>query len=173
MISGLQVYRPGTGWLVPLEEKVILAPGDVLRVSVAVPYRGPERIFTLYGSIGQRGLFGFDEILVGRADLSCPESPEKYTSVTGEVDIEVVASGWFGIGGISAGTDYDLYVKIEEQPEVSAEIDDVIDIAGNGGIGDISGMLMMIFPLMMLGMVMPMVSEGFAEEGEAGVESLS
>jgi hypothetical protein len=173
MISGLQVYRPGTGWLVPLEEQVVLAPGDVLRVSVAVPYRGPERTFTLYGSIGQRGLFGFDEILVGRADLLCPESPDKYTSVTGEVDIEVVASGWFGIGGISAGADYDLYVKIEEQPEVSAEIDDVIDIAGSGGMGDMSGMLMMLFPLMMLGMVMPMVTEGFAEEGEAGGESLS
>ena len=25
MISGLQVYRPGAGWLAPLEEKVILA----------------------------------------------------------------------------------------------------------------------------------------------------
>jgi hypothetical protein len=173
MISGLQVYRPGIGWLVPLEEKVVLAPGDVLRVSVAVPYRGPERTFTLYGSIGQRGLFGFDEILVGRADLPCPESPEKYTSVTGEVDIEVIESGWFGIGGIAAGTDYDLYMKIEEQPDVSAEIDDVIDIAGSGGIGDMSGMLMMIFPLMMLGMVMPMVTEGFAEEGEASVEGIS
>ena len=173
MISGLQVYRPGIGWLFPLQDKVTLAPGDVLRVSVAVPYRGPEHIFTLYGSIGQRGLFGFDEILVGRADLLCPESPDKYTSVTGEVDIEVVASGWFGIGGISAGADYDLYVKIEEQPEVSAEIDDVIDIAGNGGMGDISGMLMMIFPLMMLGMVMPMVTESFTEEGETGGESLS
>jgi hypothetical protein len=173
MISGLQVYRPGIGWLVPLEEKVVLAPGDVLRVSVAVPYRGPERTFTLYGSIGQRGLFGFDEILVGRADLPCPESPEKYTSVTGEVDIEVIESGWFGIGGIAAGTDYDLYMKIEEQPDVSAEIDDVIDIAGSGGIGDMSGMLMMIFPLMMLGMVMPMVTEDFAEEGEASVEGIS
>jgi len=36
-----------------------------------------------------------------------------------------------------------------------------------------SGMLMMLFPLLMLGMVMPMVSEGFAEEGEAGGEGLS
>jgi hypothetical protein len=173
MISGLQVYRPGIGWLVPLEEKVVLAPGDVLRVSVAVPYRGPERTFTLYGSIGQRGLFGFDEILVGRADLPCPESPEKYTSVTGEVDIEVIESGWFGIGGISAGTDYDLYVKIEEQPDVSAEIDDVIDIAGSGGASDMSGMLGMMLPLLMMGMVMPMVTESFAEEGEAGGESIS
>jgi hypothetical protein len=173
MISGLQVYRPGAGWLVPLEEKVVLVAGDVLRVSVAVPYRGPERTFTLYGSIGQRGLFGFDEVLVSRADLLCPESPDEYTSVAGEVDIEISESGWFGIGGISAGTDYDLYVKIEEQPDVSAEIDDVIEIAGSGGMSDMSGMLMMLFPLLMLGMVMPMVSEGFAEEGEAGGEGLS
>jgi len=158
--------------LVPLEEKVILAPGDVLRVNVAVPYRGPERTFTLYGSIGQRGPFGFDEILVGRADLLCPESPEKYVTVTGEVDIEVVDSGWFGIGGISAGTDYDLYVKIEEQSDVSAEIDDIIDVAG-GGTGDLSGMLGMMLPLLMMGMIMPMVTEGFAEEGEAGVEGIS
>jgi len=173
MISGLQVYRPGAGWLVPLEEKVILAPGDALRVSVAVPYRGPERTFTLYGSIGQRGLLGFDEVLVSRADLPCPDSPEEYTSVTGEVDIEIIASGWFGIGGISAGTDYDLYVKIEEQPDVSAEIDDVIDIAGSGGTGDMSGMIGMMLPLLMMGMIMPMVTEGFAEEGEAGVEGIS
>jgi hypothetical protein len=173
MISGLQVYRPGAGWLVPLEEKVVLVAGDVLRVSVAVPYRGPERTFTLYGSIGQRGLFGFDEVLVSRADLLCPESPDEYTSVAGEVDIEISESGWFGIGGISAGTDYDLYVKIEEQPDVSAEIDDVIEIAGSGGMSDMSGMLMMLFPLLMLGMVMPMVSEGFAEEGETGGEGLS
>ena len=167
MISGLQVYRPGTGWLFPLQDKVILAPGDVLRVNVAVPYRGPERTFTLYGSIGQRGLFGFDEILVGRADLPCPESPEKYITVTGEVDIEVVASGWFGIGGISAGTDYDLYVKIEEQSDVSAEIDDIIDIAG-GDTGDLSGMLGMMLPIIMLAMVIPMVSEGM-EEGDQGI----
>ena len=173
MISGLQVYRPGAGWLVPLEEKVILVPGDVLRVSAAVPYRGPERTFTLYGSIGQRGLFGFDEILVSRADLLCPDSPEKYVTVTGAVDIEVVESGWFGIGGISAGTDYDLYMKIEEQPDVSAEIDDIIDIASSGGTGDISGMLGMMLPLLMMGMIMPMVTESFAEEGEAGGESLS
>ena len=56
MISGLDVYRPGTGWLVPLQDKLTLMAGDILRVSVAVPYRGPEAEFTLYGSIGQRGL---------------------------------------------------------------------------------------------------------------------
>ena len=162
MISGMDVYRPGTGWLVPLQDKVALAPGDILRLTVVVPYRGPEAEFTLYGSIGQRGLFGFDEILSARAPLLCPDSPETYTTVTGELDIEVIGAGIVGIGGISAGNDYDLYVKIEEKPEVMAEIDDVIDIAGSS-VTDMTGMLGMIMPLMMLGMVMPMVTEGMEE----------
>jgi hypothetical protein len=161
MITGLQVFRPGAGWLVPLQEKVTLSPGDVLRVSVAVPYRGPEFEFTLYGSIGQRSFLGFDEILSARAPLPCPDSPEKFTTVTGEVDIEVVAAGFAGIGGISPGTDYDLYVKIEEKPEVMAEIDDVIEIAG-AAMPDMTGMVGMVMMLVMLGMVMPMVTEGAA-----------
>ena len=161
MISGLDVYRPGTGWLVPLQDKLTLMAGDVLRVTVAVPYRGPETEFTLYGSIGQRGLFGFDEILSARSPLSCPDSPETYTTVTGEVDIEIIGAGIAGIGGISGGNDYDLYVKVEEKPEVMAEIDDVIDIAGSSA-SDMTGMLGMIMPIMMLGMVMPLM-EGVEE----------
>lgn len=161
MITSLEVFRPGLGWLVPLQgqEKVILAPGDTLRVSIAVPYKGPEHEFTLYASIGQRGLLGFDEILVARAPLPCPHSPDKFTTVTGDVDIEIVGSGWFGMGGISAGTDYDLYVKIEEKPEVMAEIDDVIDIVG-GALPDVTGMFGVVMMLGMLGMVVPMVTEG-------------
>jgi hypothetical protein len=161
MITGLQVYRPGAGWLLPLQEKAVLSPGDVLRVSIAVPYRGPEFEFTLYGSIGQRGLFGFDEILSARASLPCPDSPEKFTTVTSDVDIEVVAAGLAGIGGISPGTDYDLMVKIEEKPEVYAEIDDVIEVAG-AAMPDMTGMMGMMVMLMMLGMVMPMATEGVA-----------
>jgi len=162
MISALQVFRPGVGWIMPLEEKVSLVPGDVLRVSVAVPYKGPAHEFTLYGSIGSRGLLWFDEILSARASLPCPDSPEKYTTVIGDLDIEIIGSGLFGVGGISSGNDYDLYVKIEEQPEVTAEIDDIINIAGGNG-SDMTGMLGMMMPLMMLGMVMPMVTEGTEE----------
>jgi len=162
MISGLDVYRPGTGWLT-LEDRLTLMAGDVLRVNVAVPYQGPAHEFTLYGSIGQRGFFGFDEILSARATLSCPDSPDKYTSVSGELDIEIIGAGIAGIGGISGGNDYDLYVKIEEKPEIMAEIDNIIDIDGESGGSDLTGMLGMMMPLMMLGMVMPMVTEG-AEE---------
>ena len=161
MISGLDVFRSGVGWLVPLQEKVVLSPGDVLRVSIDVPYRGPEAEFTLYGSIGQRGLIGFDEILSARAPLPCPNSPDTYTTATGEVDIEIIGAGFAGIGGISAGNDYDLYVKVEEKPEVIAEIDDVIDIAGSSA-SDMTGMLGMIMPIMMLAMVMPLM-EGMEE----------
>jgi len=164
MISSLEVYRPGIGWLLGEPERVVLDPGDVLRVSVNVPYRGPAQTFTLYASIGQKNLFGFDEILVARAALPCPESADKYTSVSGVVDIEISGSGFAGIGGISAGVNYDLYVKIEEKPEVWAGIDNVIDIAGESGGSDMTGMLGMMMPLMMLGMVMPMVSEGADEE---------
>ena len=163
MISGLDVYRPGTGWLVPLEDRLTLMDGDVLRVSVAVPYRGPEAEFTLYGSIGQRGFFGFDEILSARVPLSCPDSPENYTTVTGELDIEIIGAGMAGIGGISGGNDYDLYVKIEEKPDVMVEIDNVIDIAGESGGSDLTGMLGMMMPLMMMGMVMPMFGDGTEE----------
>ena len=159
MISGLDVFRPGTGWLVPLQDKLTLMAGDVLRVSIAVPYRGPEAEFMLYGSIGQKGFLGFDEILSARATLPCPNSPDTYTTVMGEVDIEIAGAGFAGIGGISPGNDYDLYVKIEEQPDVMAEIDDVIDIAGSTA-PDMTSMLGMMLPIMMLGIVMPMVGEG-------------
>jgi len=164
MISSLEIYRPGVGWLQGEPERVVLSPGDVLRVSANVPYRGPAQTFTLYASIGQRNLFGFDEILVARAPLVCPDSPEEYTTVTGEVDIEIASAGIAGIGGISAGVNYDLYVKIEENPDVWAGIDNIIDIAGETGGSYMTGMLGMIMPLMMLGMVMPMVTEGMEEE---------
>lgn len=162
MISDLQVFRPGVGWIIPLEEKVTLSPGDVLRVSIAVPYKGPEQEFTLYGSIGQRGLFGFDEIISARASLPCPDSPEKFVTVTGDLDIEIIGSGWFGLGGISPGNDYDLYVKIEEQPDVVTEIDNVINIAGEI-TSNMTGMLGIMLPIMMLGMVAPIISEGIEE----------
>ena len=163
-VTGLQIFRPGYGWvLLGDEEKRILAAGDVLQVSITVPYKGPTQEFTLYGSIGQRGVLGFDEILIGRAPLACPESPNTFTPVEGSVDIPITVAQFMGIGGISPGTDYDLYVKIEEKPDVMAEIDDVIDITGGAVIPNMMGMFMMMLPLMMMGMVMPMITEGVAE----------
>ena len=166
MISGLAVFRPGYGWWpLAVGEKVILSPGEVLHVDITVPYKGPAQDFTLYGSVGNRTsgvigtIMGFDEILAARAPLSCPESPAAFTPVEGSVDIEIVGAGWFGMGGISPGVDYDLYVKIEEHPSVMDEVDDCIDIVG-GAIPDWIGMFMMMIPLMGMAMVVPMVTEG-------------
>ena len=166
-VTGLQVFRPGYGWiLLGDEEKRILAAGDILRVSIAVPYKGPAQEFTLYGSIGNRNVLipvlnigWFDEILVARAPLSCPESPNIFTTVEGSMDIEIIGAGWFGLGGISPGTDYDLYVKIEEHPSIMDEVDDCIDIVG-AAIPDWMGAFMMMIPLMGMGLVLPMVTEG-------------
>jgi len=160
MIYGLEVYRPGAGWLQGEPERIVLSPGDVLSISISVPYRGPAETFTLYGSIGQRGLFGFDEILSARSALSCPESPDDYTTVTGEVDIEITSSGF---SGISSGVNYDLYVKIEESPEIAAEIDNIIDIAGETGSSGMTDIFSMMMPILMMGMVLPMMTEGLEE----------
>ena len=163
MINRLAVFRQGYWWPLAVGERVTLTQGDVLKVSISVPFRGPKETFTRYGAIGTRHTgplrFDFDEILVARAALECPESPDKFTTVEGSVDIEIIAAGMLGLGGISPGVNYDLMVKIEEKPEVYAEIDDIIDITG-AAAPDMTGMMGMMVMLMMLGMVMPMATEG-------------
>lgn len=173
MITSLQVYRPGIGWIIPLEDRVTLQGGDVLSISVSVPYKGPAGNFTLYGAIGSRdsllGISHFNEIIHGEANFPCPASPSDYTTVTGTVDILIVT----GIGGIAGGVNYDIMAKIYEHPSVSAEVDNVVDIEGGGGvvpgITDIMGPMMAI---MMFAMIMPMFSgEGgmFGGGEEAGL----
>ena len=49
-----------------------------------------------------------------------------------------------------------------EQPDVIAEIDNIINIAGEN-TSDMTGMLGMMLPIMMLGMVVPMIGEGIEE----------
>ena len=162
MINGMQVLSQGYWWPVVAGDTVALGAGDVLRINVQVPYKGPAEQYTLYASIGQRKtVIGFNEILVGRAPLDCPDSPHTFTVVEGNVDIQVVMAGFLGTGGISPGTGYDLYVKIEENPGVADEINGVIDIVETAA-PDMSGMVMMMFPLLMLGMVAPM-TEGMEE----------
>jgi hypothetical protein len=165
MISGLAVYRPTVGWLIAAQGKVTVSPGDILRISINVPYKGPAHTFSLYGSIGTRGMFGFDEVLSATNPLECPDSPDAFTTVSGYVDINIVS----GLGGISDGQDYDIYVKIAEKPEVMTEIDNVIDVVGAGGGGaDWTSMIGMVMMLGIMGMVMPMVTEGMGGE-EAGL----
>ena len=126
VITGIEVIRrnPGEAIGVVTGEKVELNIGDTLRVTIGLDYRGQVQRVTLYGAIGERGFFGFDEVLHNEATLDLPESPAALTPVQSSVDIEITSQ-------ISPGTDYDLYCKILEYPEAGLpEVDDVIDIIG-------------------------------------------
>ena len=123
-ITGIEVIRRNSGVAtgVLAGEKVELNIGDRLRVTTGFNYRGSAQRVTLYGAIGKRGFFGFDEILHNEASIDLPESPTDFTPVQGSVDIEITAIG--------SGT-YDLYCKIKEYPEAGLpEVNDVIDITG-------------------------------------------
>lgn len=153
-ITGLQVYSPTYGWhALTVGEKVTLKAGETLQVGIAVPYKGKAQDFTLYGAIGSRNkllipivdINWFDEMLFGRDPLPCPKSETEFTTVEGSVGILVPTN-------TPSVTNYDLYVKIEEQPSVMDEVDDFIDIVAPPSIFE------MIGPLLVLGLMVGMVS---------------
>lgn len=126
MITGIEVIRrnPGQAVSVLPGEQVELTYGDALRVNVSLDYRGAARSATLYGAIGNRGFFGFDEILNGEGGIGLPESIADFKPCVGSVDIPIASA-------ISPGTDYDLYVKLLEYPGAGMpEVKDVVTITG-------------------------------------------
>ncbi len=125
-ITGIEVIKrnPGVATGVVAGEKIELTYGDTLRVNVSFDYRGLAGTATLYGAIGNRGIFGFDEILHNEVSIDLPESTADFTPCERSVDIPITSD-------IDPGTDYDLYCKIKEYPEAGMpEVDDVIDIVG-------------------------------------------
>ena len=125
-ITGIEVIRrnPGVAIGVVAGEKIELTYGDTLRVNVSFDYRGLAGTATLYSAIGNRGIFGFDEILHNEVSIDLPESLMDFTPVQRSVDIPITSD-------IDPGTDYDLYCKIKEYPEAGMpEVDDIIDIVG-------------------------------------------
>ena len=124
-ITGIEIKRnPGVAMGVVVGEKVELTYGDTLHVNVSFGYRGLAGKATLYGAIGTRGFFGFDEILHNEETIDLPESPADFTPCERSIDIAIISE-------ISPGIDYDLYCKIKEYPEAGMpEVDDVIDIVG-------------------------------------------
>lgn len=126
MNIGIEVRRRNPGVVaigVVAGEKVELTYGDTLHVNVSFDYRGLAGTATLYGAIGDRGLFGFGEILHNEVSIDLPESLD-FTPCERSVDIPITSE-------ISPSMDYDLYVKIKEYPEAGMpEVDDVIDIVG-------------------------------------------
>ena len=164
-IYGLQVMGPWVLLVAP-PEKIALQPGQTLRVHLSFnyKYRGAEPVtVTLHGFIGTRQADGtFRSVADGAVEVGLAPSTE-FTPWEGAVDVPT-SGGLWGIGATPAGT-YDLLVRLDEFPEVSAEVSGCVDVVSGGT--DMTGMMGMMVMLMMLGMVMPMVGEGMAEEGAA------
>ncbi len=120
------IRRPGVAIQVGVApgEKVELAYGNTLKVNVSFDFRGKKQQVTLYGAIGSRGWAGFGEIIHGEATIDLPESPTDFTPCQRSVSILITET-------IKPGTDYDLYVKIDEYPGAGMpQVDDVINIVG-------------------------------------------
>lgn len=132
--------------------------GDTIRVTVSFKYAvGVNTTVRLLAGPYYTNIFGKHIVdpCVGRADISLA-AVSTPTPQTADVDFLLIPKA---NGGIDNGT-YGLRVWIEGTNAV-AEQDNVIIVSGNptGGF-DISGILPMVMMLMMLGMVMPMVTEG-------------
>jgi len=160
-VTRLPIEGPRIILAVP-SEKISLQPGQVLRVFFAFnyKYRGDEPIkITLHGFIGSRQPDGtFQSVADDRATVDLAPSTE-FTPWEGAVDI-ATGGGFLGIGKTPEGI-YDLMVRIDEFPGVYAEVAGCIEITS--GASDMTGMLNMVMMLAVLGMVVPMMTEGVAE----------
>ncbi len=150
---------------------IILAPlalepqnfnvGDEVRVTVSFKYVvGINTTVKLLAGPYYTNIFGKHMVTscVGKVDVSLAAASEP-TPQTASVDFILIPKA---NGGIDNGT-YGLRVWIEDTNAV-AEQDNIIIVSGNASGGDMfSAMMPMLMMLMMLGMVMPMVTEG-AEE---------
>lgn len=103
-------------------------PGDILsvktgqkvRITVGFEYQGPEKTVTLYGTIGNAGVFGFDEVLHGERPIKVPESTT-WQYVKQYVDIKITPD-------ISSGI-YSIQCKIKEDPKATlVTLENVIDV---------------------------------------------
>ena len=128
------VYLPSEFGIIflPLANVQVKA-GDKLRVTCRYTHRGKAESVPLYASIGNTGVFGFDEVLHASKTLSVPEDLNWQTRED-YVDISITTS-------ISAGV-YDLYAKIGGTvPKViSPTLQDVVEViaAGDSEFGEIS-----------------------------------
>ena len=134
---------------------VQVTPGDVLRVDMSFDYRGKAQPVPVYAGIGHYGLFGWN-----------PVEPNE-----GTVEVDVDASEGFmtyeasvliSIASNLASDTYDVMAEVVGHSETRVTAGGMVIVPG--AAGGMTDMLMMIFPLMMMGMVMPMVTGGMEEE---------
>ena len=135
--------------------------GDTVRVTVSFKYTvGVNTMVTIFAGPYSTNIFGKHMVsaCVGRTDISLT-TVSTPTPQTADIDFILIPEA---NGGIDNGT-YGLRVWIEDTNAV-AEQDNVIIVSGNTtGMFDMSGILPMVMMLMMMGMVMPMVTEGDTE----------
>ena len=125
-VTGIQVIRGNPALAVEAApgEKLELTYDDKLRINTGLDYRGKGQKVTLYGAIGTKGIFGFDEVINAEVDMTLPDSTTDFTPVTAYVDIPITAD-------IAPKPDYDIYCKIKEYPGAGMpQVDDVITITG-------------------------------------------
>jgi len=148
--------------------EIILAPmvlepqtfnvGDTVRVTVSFKYTvGVNTTVKLLAGPYYTNIFGKHMVTpcVGEADVSLAAVSEPAPQ-SASVDFILIPKA---NGGIDNGT-YGLRVWIEGTNAV-AEQDNVLIVLGNVSGGDVfTGMMPMLMMLMMLGMVMPMATEG-------------
>jgi len=127
LVTGIEVIRDNPGSFVDVAPggKLALTYGDKLRIATSLKYRGSARGVTLYGSIGNKGAFGFDEVISSESPISLPETPTDFTPVQASVDIPITAD-------IAPDKTYSIYCKIREYVSEAGrpEVDNVIDIVG-------------------------------------------
>ncbi len=143
-----------------LEPKTFNA-GDKVRVTVSFKYViGVNTTVKLFAGPYYTNLFGKHMVdpCVGQADVSLVAASTP-TDGSAMIDFLLIPKAQ---GGIDNGT-YGLRVWVEGTNAV-AEQDNVIIVTGNTSGGDMfTAMMPMLMMLMMLGMVMPMVTEGAGE----------
>lgn len=107
-------------------EPIQVSTGDRLRVKVIFDYQGEEKSYTLYIALGERGTFGFDEVVSGERVITCPSSTA-FTRVEEYVDVRITEDIETGI--------YDMYCKIKENPDVKDEVSNMIDVSRKEAMG--------------------------------------
>lgn len=133
----------------PTTDTVELNPGDTISVGVSFYYRaGKETSCEVVAYIGPAS----SPVAKGSQEVSLPSSTNS-TKKNASVSVKIPSGSFLG-GGAPAGT-YDLNAYIKGT-ELCAQIPGCIVIKGTAGLGDMIGMMMVI---MMMGMIMPMMSE--------------
>jgi len=104
-------------------EKIQVVWGDTVRIKATIQYRGNALDDYFYGSIGKKYLGIFDEVLVAQVPVHFAQSLD-FVPYNLQVDIPITTD-------IGIGTNYDIYVKLRENPGAGMpEVDNCIDVVG-------------------------------------------